>query len=93
MQRLVLGLKLYDLVPEGGHLDFNAIDHLALFEDPGAERLLALTEATTASNTAIGSRQQRKRTDKDKTPPSVDSELRGPLASNKIGLLGGMHRT
>ncbi len=78
MQRPPLGLELHDLVPEGGHL--------------GAERLLALAAATTASNTAISSKRRRERTDKDKTPPSVDSERRGPSASNKIALLDGMRR-
>ena len=56
MQRLLLGLELHDLVPEGGHLGLNAVDRLALFEDLGAERLLALAAATTASNPAIATR-------------------------------------
>jgi hypothetical protein len=36
MQRLLLGLELHDLVPEGGHLGLDAIDRLALFENLGA---------------------------------------------------------
>ena len=46
MQRLLLGLELHDLVPEGGHLGLNAAERLALFEDLGAERLLALAATT-----------------------------------------------
>lgn len=45
MQRLLLGLELHDLVPEGGHLGLNAVGRLALFEDLNAERLLALAAA------------------------------------------------
>jgi hypothetical protein len=93
MQRLLLGLKLHDLVPKGGHVGFNAVDRLALFEDLGRDRLLALAAATTASNTAIGSKRRREWTDHDETPPSVDSERRGTSASNKIARLGGTHRT
>ena len=91
MRRLLLGLELHDLVPEGGHLGLNAVDRLALFEDLGAERLLALAAATTASNTAIGSKRRRERT--DKTPPSVDSERRGPSASSKTKtcVVGRLH--
>jgi hypothetical protein len=50
MQRLLLGLELHGLVPEGGHLGLNAVDRVALFEDLGAERLLALAAASGDGN-------------------------------------------
>ncbi len=84
MQGLPRGLELYDLVPEGAHLGFNAVDRPALFEEFGAERLLPLAAAITACNTAISSKRRREQT--DKAPPSVDREGRRSSASNKIAL-------
>lgn len=37
----LLGLGFHDLVLEGGHLGLNAVDRLTLFENLGAECLLA----------------------------------------------------
>ena len=74
MQRLLLSLELHDLVPVGGHLGLDAVGRLALYDDLGAERLLTLAVIMTASNTAIGNKRRRERTDKDKIPPSVGNE-------------------
>ena len=80
MRLLLLGLEL---VPQSGHPSLNAVvDRLAIFEDLGAERLLALAAATTVSDTAIGSKRRQKQTHKYKTRTSADSERRGPRRSD-----------